>query len=74
MDRALVLDLIPQGAYTFYDYLDNDGVEGRPYRVELTLSREGDRVRLDATRSDDQARGPIKYITNLGLLQIAYGR
>jgi N-methylhydantoinase B len=42
--------------------------------VELTLSRDGDRVRLDATHSDDQARGPINYVTNLGLLQIAYGR
>jgi N-methylhydantoinase B len=72
--RALFLDLIPQGTYTFHDYLDNDGVEGHPYRVELTLSRQGDRVRLDATSSDDQARGPINYITNLGLLQIAFGR
>ena len=72
--RPLFHKLIPQGTYTFHDYLDNDGVEGRPYRVELTLSREGDRVRLDATQSDDQARGPINYITNLGLLQIAYGR
>jgi N-methylhydantoinase B len=72
--RALFLDLIPQGTYTFHDYLDSDGVEGRPYRVELTLSRQGDRVRLDATPSDDQARGPINYITSLGLLQIAFGR
>jgi N-methylhydantoinase B len=72
--RPLFHDLIPQGTYTFHDYLDNDGVEGRPYRVELTLSREGDRVRLDATQSDDQARGPINYLTNQGLLQIAYGR
>lgn len=72
--RVLFHALIPQGTYTFHDYLDDDGVEGRPYRVELTLSREGDRVRLDATQSDDQARGPINYITNPGLLQIAYGR
>jgi len=72
--RVLFRELIPQGTYTFHDYLDDDGVEGRPYRVELTLSREGDRVRLDATQSDDQARGPINYITNPGLLQIAYGR
>jgi N-methylhydantoinase B len=72
--RPLFLELIPQGTYTFHDYLDNDGVEGRPYRVELTLSRDNDRVWLDATKSDDQARGPINYITNLGLLQIAYGR
>jgi N-methylhydantoinase B len=72
--RALFHELIPQGIYTFHDYLDNDGVEGRPYRVELTLSREDNWVRLDATRSDEQARGPINYITNPGLLQIAYGR
>jgi N-methylhydantoinase B len=72
--RTLFRELIPQGTSTFHDYLDNDGVDGRPYRVELTLSREGERVRLDATRSDDQARGPINYITNPGLLQIAYGR
>jgi N-methylhydantoinase B len=72
--RTLFHELIPQGTSTFHDYLDNDGVDGRPYRVELTLSREGERVRLDATRSDDQARGPINYITNPGLLQIAYGR
>jgi N-methylhydantoinase B len=72
--RRLFLELIPQGTYTFHDYLDSDGVEGRPYRVELSLSRDGERVRLDATKSDDQARGPINYITNLGLLQIAYGR
>src|SRR5919109_499845 len=72
--RGLFHDLIPQGTYTFHDYLDDDGIEGRPYRVELTLCREGDQVRLDATKSDDQARGPINYITNRGLLQIAYGR
>jgi N-methylhydantoinase B len=72
--RALFHELIPQGTYTFHDYLDDDGVEGRPYRVELTMSREGDQVCLDATRSDDQARGPINYVTNPGLLQIAYGR
>jgi N-methylhydantoinase B len=72
--RPLFHELIPHGTYTFHDYLDSDGVEGRPYRVELTLSREEDWVCLDATQSDDQARGPINYITNRGLLQIAYGR
>ncbi len=72
--RTLFHELIPQGTSTFHDYLDNDGIDDRPYRVELTLSREGERVRLDATQSDDQARGPVNYITNPGLLQIAYGR
>jgi N-methylhydantoinase B len=72
--RPLFHELIPQGTHTFHDYLDSDGIEDKPYRVELTLSRRKDRVRLDARRSDDQARGPINYVTNPGLLQIAYGR
>src|SRR5687768_13587294 len=35
--RSLFLELIPEAEYRFYDYLDSDGVSGRPYRVALTL-------------------------------------
>ena len=31
-------------------------------------------VTLDGSRSDDQARGPINFVTNRGLLRIAFGR
>jgi N-methylhydantoinase B len=73
--RELMLGLVPAGRWTFHDFLDSDGgADARPYRVELTLSREGDRVCLDGSRSDDQARGPINYVTNPGLLRIAFGR
>lgn len=73
--RALFLGMIPQGEWGFHDYLDSDGgADARPYRVELTLGRTGDHVRLDGSRSDDQARGPINYMTNRGLLRIAFGR
>src|ERR671925_1854741 len=72
--RSLFLDLIPEAEYKFYDYLDTDGVEGRPYRVAMRLSRRGDRVELDARETDDQARGPINYMTHLGLVQMVYGR
>ena len=40
--RALFLELIPEAEYRFHDYLDTDGVSGRPYRVALTLRRHGD--------------------------------
>ena len=34
----------------FHDFLDSDGgADARPYRVELTLSRRGDHVRLDGS-------------------------
>lgn len=72
--RALFLELIPVGEYRFHDYLDTDGVSGRPYRVDLQLRRRGDHVELDARASDDQALGPINYMTHLGLVQMAYGR
>jgi N-methylhydantoinase B len=73
--RALFLGMIPQGSWSFHDYLDNDGgTDSRPYRVDLTLSRAGDVVTLDGSASDDQARGPINFVTNPGLLRIAFGR
>jgi len=73
--RQLFLEMVPQGSWTFHDFLDSDGgTDGHPYRVELSLSRTGDHVKLDGSRSDDQARGPINYVTNAGLLRIAFGR
>src|SRR5262249_29304265 len=73
--RELTLGLVPHGAFTFHDFLDGDGSpESRPYRVELTLSRDGDRVRLDGSASDDQARGPINYTTNAGIIRIHLAR
>jgi N-methylhydantoinase B len=73
--RALFLDLVPEGAWRFHDYLDSDGgTDSRPHRIELALDRRGDHVRLDGSASDDQARGPINFMTNPGLLRIAFGR
>ena len=73
--RELFLGMIPQGSWSFHDFLDNDGgTDSRPYRVDLTLSRVGDVVTLDGSKSDDQARGPINFVTNPGLLRIAFGR
>jgi N-methylhydantoinase B len=73
--RELFLGLVPAGAWTFHDFLDSDGgADARPYRIELTLGRAEDRVTLDGSRSDDQARGPINFMTNPGLLRIAFGR
>ena len=73
--RELFLEMVPEGEWSFHDFLDSDGgVEARPYRVDLTLSRRGDHVTLDGSRSDDQARGPINFVTNPGLLRIAFGR
>jgi len=73
--RELFLGLVPSGEWSFHDYLDSDGgLSARPFRIDLTLGRAGDHVRLDGSRSDDQAPGPINFMTNPGLLRIAFGR
>jgi N-methylhydantoinase B len=73
--RELFLQMVPEGAWAFHDYLDSDGgTEAQPYRIALALSRRGEHVRLDGSASDDQARGPINFMTNPGLLRIAFGR
>ena len=73
--RELFLRMVPEGRWSFHDFLDSDGgSEQRPFRIELELTRAGDHVRLDGSRSDDQARGPINFTTNAGLLRIAFGR
>src|SRR6185295_18084424 len=51
--RELFLQMTPEGSWSFHDFLDSDGgSEARPYRVDLTLTRAGDHVTLDGTRSD----------------------
>ena len=73
--RELFLGLVPRGSWTFHDFLDGDGAaDSRPYRVELRLTRDGDRVTLDGSRSDDQTRGPVNYTTNAGIMRIHLAR
>ena len=50
---------IPEGAYTFEDEMEDDGVVDRPvrFRVAVTI-RDGEAV-VDFTGSDPQARGPV---------------
>ena len=74
--RELFLQLVPPGQWRFHDFLDSDGgAEARPVSHRSHARRaSGDHVRLDGSHSDDQARGPINFTTNPGLLRIAFGR
>ncbi len=60
--RRRLGELFPRGTYSFADYVDTDGHGNGPFGVRLDLISEGDRFRIDATRSDDQAKGPINYL------------
>ncbi|MFQ5827286.1 MAG: hydantoinase B/oxoprolinase family protein, partial [Dehalococcoidia bacterium] len=52
-----VVRAMPDGVYEGEDYLDGDGVDDTDYRVKCTMRVEGDRVVMDLTGTDRQAKG-----------------
>jgi N-methylhydantoinase B len=50
---------LPDGTYSFDDWLDNDGVTDQPLAVALDLTIAGDRMRLDFSRSAPPCDGPL---------------
>ncbi len=58
MMRAAIRRL-PEGAYRFEDYLDDDGVSARPVKIEVTVKLKDGAARVDFTGSDPQTEGPV---------------
>jgi N-methylhydantoinase B len=72
--RAKLRELVPEGRYSFYDYVDWDGLDDEPIRVGMDLIREGDRITVDISNSGPQTRGPVNFITTPGFMNLLYGR
>ena len=56
--RANIASL-PDGTYSYDDFLDNDGVTDQPLRIALDLTIVGETMRLDFSRSSPPCRGPL---------------
>ncbi|MCA3415101.1 MAG: hydantoinase B/oxoprolinase family protein [Roseomonas sp.] len=50
---------LPDGRYSFDDFLDNDGVKDEALRIALDLTITGDRLILDMSRSSPPCAGPL---------------
>ena len=50
---------LPDGTYSYDDFLDNDGITDTPLRIALDLTIAGDRMRLDFSRSAPPCDGPL---------------
>ena len=50
---------LPDGTYSYDDFLDNDGITDVPLRIALDLTIAGDRMRLDFSRSAPPCDGPL---------------
>jgi N-methylhydantoinase B len=50
---------LPDGRYSFEDYLDNDGIVDERLTIALDLTIAGDTMTLDFSRSSPPCRGPV---------------
>ena len=50
---------IPDGTYSFEDYMEDDGIDPTPYRIAVDMVVQGDEIVADFGRSDAQAKGAI---------------
>jgi N-methylhydantoinase B len=48
---------IPDGSYTYTDYLDGDGIDHKLFKMKVTLTIKGSDAFLDFSGTDPQAKG-----------------
>ena len=63
---------MPNGTYYFEDYLDDDGINDKPIKIAVKLKIDGDRVVVDFSESDDQAKGSVNAVYSITLSAVLY--
>ncbi len=53
---------IPDGVYAFEDWMDDDGADGPPVPIRVTITVTGDAIALDWTGSGPQVPGDINVV------------
>jgi N-methylhydantoinase B/oxoprolinase/acetone carboxylase alpha subunit len=67
------IERIPDGRYTFFDYVDDDGiVPHAPVKVQVTVEVSGSDLHVDFTGSSPQVSGPINCPTSFGRAAVYY--
>jgi N-methylhydantoinase B len=69
----LVRRYIPEEKVTFWDWVDDDGLGNGPFKLQLTIWREGDRAIFDWTGTDPQAPGSINFHIHESLCKMFFG-
>jgi N-methylhydantoinase B len=72
--RARLLEIVPEGTFEFYDYVDSDGHGSDPIRIGMRLIREGDRIVVDISDSGPQTKGPVNFITTYSFINLLFAR
>jgi N-methylhydantoinase B len=56
------ISTIPDGTYEAEDFLDDDGITGRPVGIRVRIRVSGDKAVIDFSNSDSQAAGSINAV------------
>ena len=56
---------LPDGSWSFTDYIDDDGVSDDMIAVRAVVTKRGDRIRVDFSGSSPQCRGSISGLLHM---------
>ncbi len=71
--RQLIVKNLPEEPKSFEDYVDDDGRGNGPFKMKLTVWREGDHAYFDWTGTAPQAPGPINFYLHEGMFKMFIG-
>lgn len=63
---------IPDGCYTFEDYMDDDGIRAEPIRIAVTVTVRGDEAVIDFAGTSPQVAGSINAVYAVTLSAVFY--
>ena len=71
--RQLIVRNLPEEPRTFEDFIDDDGCGNGPFRLKLTVWREGEEAWFDWTGTSPQAPGPVNFYLHEGMFKMFIG-
>ena len=71
MVRALLRE-IPDGIYTYLDFLDNDGITDEPIEIKVAIEIKDDAAIIDFTGTSRQVKGSVNAIYAITVSAVFY--
>ncbi len=71
--RRLIVRNLPEEPQSFEDFVDDDGLGNGPFKLKLTVWREGEHAYFDWTGTSPQAPGPINFYLHEGMFKMFIG-
>jgi N-methylhydantoinase B len=69
----LILGAIPEEPQSFEDWIDDDGLGHGPFKMKLTIWREGEHAYFDWSGTDPQAMGPVNFYLSEAMFKMFIG-